>query len=346
MASCLLGKGLKRASRYDPAMRPRSTLAERLPWGALAVAAGVTIDRRFGEPPLAVHPVAHFGQLMSALEARIYRDSRAVGVAHAGAGGLGAAAVGWCAQRVLGRGVATALATAAVVAGRMLGGEASAVGELLQAGDLDAARERLPSLVGRSPHGLSETEIARAVVESVAENAIDAVVAPIFWAVVGGAPAACAYRAINTLDAMVGHRSERYLSFGWASARTDDFVNWVPARLGALCVALVRPERAQSVLSIVRRDAHRHPSPNGGVIESAFAAALGIQLGGANRYGDTLEDRGSLGDGPPAAACDIAAAVELLRRITWTAVTVAAVVECAARSARSGRQSTPLARAK
>jgi adenosylcobinamide-phosphate synthase len=274
-----------------------------------------------------MHPVARFGQAMSAVEARIYRDARVTGVVHAAVGVLGAGAVGWGLQRVLGRPAATAVAAAAVVAGRMLGDEASAIGDLLEAGDLDGARERLPSLVGRSPSGLSVSEISRAVVESVAENAIDAVVAPVFWAMIGGAPAACAHRAVNTLDAMVGHRSPRYCWFGWASARADDAANWVPARLGAVCVAMVRPARAREVLVTVRRDAHQHPSPNGGVIESAFAAALGIRLGGANRYGDTVEQRGVLGDGRAAEPGDIARAVVLLRRVTWASVAMAAVAE-------------------
>ena len=317
-----------------------------VPRSAIAVTVGVAVDRRFGEPPLAVHPVARFGSAMSAVEARIYRDSRAAGVVLAGVGCTGAATVGWCLQRVLGRAPALALATAAVVAGRMLGDEATAIGALLEAGDLDGARQRLPSLVGRSPSGLSESEVSRAVVESVAENAVDAVIAPIFWAMVGAAPGACAHRAVNTLDAMVGHRSPRYRSFGWASARLDDIVNWLPARLAAVSVALLMPARARAVVSTVRRDAHQHPSPNGGVIESAFAAALGIRLGGANRYGDSVEERGILGDGRAAAPSDIGAAVTLLRRVSWAAVALAAVAEMSVRLIAGRRHSAPLARAK
>lgn len=313
-------------------------IGRRIPRLALAVAAGVAVDRRFGEPPLVVHPVAHFGRTMSAVEARLYRDSRAAGVVHAAVGVLGAAAVGCGLQRALGRSAATAVATAAVVAGRMLGDEASAIGELLVTGALDEARKRLPSLVGRSPSGLSATEIARAVVESVAENAIDAVVAPVFWAMIGGAPAACAHRAVNTLDAMVGHRTPRYQRFGWASARADDVANWVPARLGAVCVAMVRPARGGQVLSTVRRDAHQHPSPNGGVIESAFAAALAIRLGGANRYDDTVEQRGVLGDGRAAEAGDIARAVVLLQRVTWASVAMAGVAETVVRMVSAQRR--------
>lgn len=281
-----------------------------------AVAAGLVADRIMGEPPDAVHPVARFGQAMVSVERVLYRDDRRAGIAYWVVGVGGAAAVGFGMQRVLGRHGAVAVATTAVVAGRMLGREAAAIGDLLDADDLEGARRRLPALVGRSPSDLSEAEITRAVVESVAENSIDAVVAPVLWALVAGAPGACAYRAMNTLDAMVGHRSPRYAQFGWASARLDDFANWVPARIGALCVAAIRPGRAVAVARTVRRDAPLHPSPNGGVIESAFAASLGIRLGGSNQYGDVLEHRGVLGDGREAVGTDIAGAVRLLDRLT------------------------------
>ena len=115
---------------------------------------------------------------------------------------------------------------------------------------------------------------------------------------------------------MVGHRDDRYARFGWASARLDDLVNFVPARLTALAVACVRPGAAATVWRIVRRDAPAHPSPNGGVVEAAFAAALGVRLGGENRYGDVVEDRGTLGDGRPPGPGDIAAAVRLRRHAT------------------------------
>src|SRR5206468_9435838 len=130
----------------------------------------------------------------------------------------------------------TALATYVAVAGRGLTDAAGAVGAALEEDDLDRARALLPTLVGRDPTGLDEKEIARAVVESVAENTVDAVVAPALWAVALGAPGTLGYRAVNTLDAMVGHRSARYLQYGWASARLDDLANWVPARVTALLV--------------------------------------------------------------------------------------------------------------
>ena len=209
-----------------------------------------------------------------------------------------------------------AVATAVAVAGRMLDAEGVAVGRLLAAGDLDGARRRVRSLVGRTTADIDEAGIARAVVESIAENTTDAVVAPALWAAVGGAPAVLAYRAANTLDAMVGHHTDRYERFGWASARLDDALNLVPARVAAAAVARPSPGRARVVLRAVTVDARRHPSPNSGVIEAAFAASLEIGLGGANRYGDRVEHRGRLGDGPDPTAADIARAVRLRRAVT------------------------------
>jgi adenosylcobinamide-phosphate synthase len=156
------------------------------------------------------------------------------------------------------------------------------------------------------------------------------VTGPLLWAAVGGAPTVLAHRAINTLDAMVGHRNARYANFGWAAARADDAVNWPAARLTALAVIAVRPRRAAAVATVVRRDAPCHPSPNGGVIESAFAAALGIRLGGENSYGGVVEDRGRLGDGPPPTPADGIRALRLARH-TATAFAVACAIVPTAR---------------
>jgi hypothetical protein len=158
---------------------------------------------------------------------------------------------------------------------------------------------------------LDEKEIARAAVESVAENTVDAVIAPALWAAAAGPCGALGYRATNTLDAMVGHRSARYERYGWASARLDDVAGWVPARVTAGLVAAVRPGAAVAVMRAVRRDAPAHPSPNAGVAEAAFAAALGLRLGGTNRYGDLVELRPPLGTGRPPEWPDIARAVQL-----------------------------------
>jgi adenosylcobinamide-phosphate synthase len=284
-----------------------------------AIAIGFGVDRAFGEPPVAVHPVVGFGALMKRVEQAIYKDTRPAGVAMLTAGVGATTLASYLATRLVGRyvgrHVATALAVATSVAGKMLADEARCVGDLLERNDLGGARVRVISLVGRSTENLSEEEIARAVIESLAENTVDAVIASVCWAAVGGAPAVLAHRAINTLDAMVGHHTPRYERFGWASARVDDIVNWVPARVAALAVAIVKPSRGRAIWHAVRHDAPQHPSPNGGVIEAAFAAALGIQLGGTNRYGDELEVRGLLGTGRASQVSDIAEAIALSKRI-------------------------------
>ena len=275
----------------------------------VAVGVGILADHFAGEPPVTPHPVAAFGAAMDAFERRAYADRRSSGVVHAAAGvALGA-----------GTGIAlgsTAVATYLAVAGRALRGAGEAVAAPLAAGDLPAARLLLPSLVGRDPGQLDEVEISRAVVESLAENTVDAVVAPCLWASVAGAPGALGYRAVNTLDAMVGHRNPRYRNYGWASARLDDFANWVPARVTAALVAAVRPRRAGAVWRTVRADAPGHPSPNSGVAEAAWAAALGLRLGGSNRYGDRTEVRPQLGTGRMPVAEDIARAATLSGDVT------------------------------
>ena len=185
----------------------------------------------------------------------------------------------------------------------------------------------LPSLCGRDPAELDATGLARAVVESVAENTSDAVVAPLLWGAVAGIPGLVAYRAVNTLDAMVGHRSARYLRFGWASARLDDVANWIPARvtaaLTAACAPLVTRASPVAVLGVVRRDGGRHPSPNAGRCEAAFAAALGVRLGGTNVYGGVTETRPDLGGGRVPEPEDIHRAITLSRAVTVSATALA-----------------------
>ncbi len=289
----------------------------------VAVAAGIAADRWLGEPPTALHPVAWFGTGMQRVERILWRDGRAAGVAHAAVGVGGAWCAGVLLRRLLGTGPATFAASALCVAGRMLDDEATAVGELLVAGDVTAARDRLRSLVGRDAAVRDDVGMARAVVESVAENTTDAVVAPALWAAVLGAPGVLAHRAVNTLDAMVGHRTARYGRFGWASARLDDVANAVPAVVGVGLVLARRPGRWRAIGRAVLVDARRHPSPNAGLIEGAFAGALGVGLGGANRYGDVVEDRGRLGAGPAPTAADIARAVQLRR---WVGLAMAGVL--------------------
>lgn len=273
----------------------------------VGVVLGLAADRLVGEPPTPVHPVAWFGTVMQRVESTIWADRRAPGVTYAVLGaGLGAGA---------GRVVrSTAVIVALASAGRELRAVATRVGNVTETGDIDAARAELPSLVGRDPSSLDASGISAAVIESVAENSVDAVVAPVFWAVVAGAPGAAAYRAVNTMDAMVGHRNDRYTNFGWAAARLDDVANYVPARLFALLVMAQSPSLAPGILAAIRRDAGDHPSPNAGVAETAVAAAVGRELGGPLRYGDEIENRPTLGTGPRPTPNDIPRAVAICNR--------------------------------
>ena len=280
-------------------------------------------DLVLGEPAIEPHPVRAFGNVMAQVERGLYRDGKAAGVAHAALGLLIGAGAGALLR-------STALATYLSVAQRGLHEAARDVAGALAAGDLVGARALLPALVGRDPTGLGEGEIVRAVVESVAENTVDAVVAPMVWALAAGAPGTLAYRAVNTMDADVGHVSTRYARYGWASARLDDLANLVPARLTALLVATVRPQSARAVHRAVRHDAPAHPSPNAGVAEAAFAAALGLRLGGVNTYGAHVESRAVLGDGRAPVPSDIDAAVALSLDVTLALVGVLLVLAVAA----------------
>lgn len=337
--------------------------------GGLAL--GFVADRLLGDPRR-LHPVAGFGRVAQEYEHLVYAPDRARGALFCGTLVGGAAALGTLIDRrpAASRTLLTAAAAWAVLGGKSLGGEAMAVYELARRGDLPAARRRLNHLVGRDTTALDEDEIARAAIESVAENTADAVVGSLFWGAVGGSPGLLAHRASNTLDAMVGHRSPRYKRFGWASARLDDLLGYLPARLTVGLIAALGPlpepahrlpteskgrDRSPSppkgaiasriahwrrVTAAVRRDAPAHPSPNAGPIEAAFAAALGRRLGGTNRYGATVENRGTLGEGPPAELADIPRAVALSRRIGWAAllsVTTARVALGLVRSCAPGR---------
>jgi|SRR5438067_6367723 len=276
------------------------------------------MDTLLGDPRRG-HPVALFGRAAAALERRMWADSRGRGIVFTAICVGAAGALGLVAR---GR-VATALATWAVLGGHGLAAEGEAMARLLEDGDLPAARRRLSHLCGRDATGLDARELARAATESIAENTSDAVVAPLLWGAVAGVPGLLGYRALNTLDAMIGHRSPRYEKFGWAAARADDVANFVPARVTALAAILAggHPRRAWRVW---RRDGGKHPSPNAGQVEAAFAGALGIRLGGRNSYGGRVEDRGTLGDGPAPGVDDLRRAVRLSRATGLLALAIAA----------------------
>ena len=313
---------------------------------AAGIALGVLADAALGDPRRG-HPVAGFGRLAAALERRTYAPSRARGAAFAAAAVAVPVAAGLAAERSGRRHPAarvglTALATWAALGGTSLAREGAAMARALEASDVAAARGRLGNLCARDPAHLDADGLARATVESLAENTSDAVVAPLWWGAVAGVPGLAAYRAVNTLDAMIGHRSARYERFGWCAARLDDAANLVPARLSALLAAAAAPAVGGSppaALTAWRRDAGRHPSPNAGPVEAAFAGALGVTLGGTNRYGDRVEHRGTLGTGPPPAVRDIPRAVRLSRLVGAGGLAITAVTTLAVAAAERRRRS-------
>lgn len=304
-----------------------------VPARAAGLALGYAADLAFADPRRG-HPVAGFGQLASVLERAWWADDRGRGAAYTGVLVGGVTGVGWAVQRaVRGRPVAeaaiVALATWGVLGGRSLAREGAVMAELLVRGDLAGARDGLGHLCARDATGLPAGELARASVESLAENTCDAVVAPLLWGAVAGVPGLLGYRAVNTLDAMVGYRSDRYRQFGWASARLDDLLNLVPARVAAALTVAAAPlvgGRCADAWRIWRRDGSRHPSPNAGPVEAASAGALGVTIGGSNTYDGTSEDRGTLGDGPAVVAADLARSVRLSQVVGLGAMLVAVVV--------------------
>lgn len=300
---------------------------------AVGLLLGVAADAVVADPRVG-HPVAGFGRLAGALERVLYRDHKLSGVVHTAALTgmavlMGAAVDRAGRRRPVWEALGTAVATWAVLGGASLAAHGTAIGRELDAGDLDAARRRLPNLCGRDPAVLDQAGLSRAAVESLAENTSDAVVAPLLWGAIAGVPGLLGYRAVNTLDAMVGYRSPRYRRFGWASARLDDLANLVPARLSALLATACAPVvggRAADAWRVWRRDAWAHPSPNAGQVEAAFAGALDVRLGGRTSYPHAVEDRPPLGDGQAPDSAHVTRAVELSRLIAAAAAALTAVL--------------------
>jgi adenosylcobinamide-phosphate synthase len=303
---------------------------------ACGLLGGVLADTIAGDPAHG-HPVALFGRAMTALERHVYADRAGRGVAFAAAGVVLAAspllaAVRMTRDRPAARAAVTAATTWAVIASRSLSIIAGQIGAALSSDDLAKARAALPSLCGRDHEGLNAADITRAVVESVAENTSDAIVAPLIWGGLAGPAALSAYRAINTLDAMVGHHSARYDHFGRTSARADDVVNWVPARVTALLAAACSPAVGGSpriAWQTARDGGPLHPSPNAGWCEAAFAGALGIQLGGELSYSGRFEHRPVVGTGYAPQVADIRRSIRLSQAVTASAAVLAAALALA-----------------
>jgi adenosylcobinamide-phosphate synthase len=285
---------------------------------AAPLLAGYAADLLAGDPRR-WHPVAGFGRTTGLLERRLYAPTRRRGalltaVLVAGAA-LCAEVLARAGSRLgLRRGVVLAAVLWTALGGRSLRREALHVGDLVERGELARARSALRALCGRDAAELDGAGVCRAAVESVAENTGDAVVGALLWGAIAGPPGVAAYRAANTLDAMVGHRSERYAAFGWAAARLDDVMSWPAARMAAALACLAAPVVGGSpreALRIVRRDGRAHPSPNAGRVESAFAGALGLRLGGPLAYAGRVESRPTLGDGRAPAVEDVQRAARL-----------------------------------
>ncbi|MDQ0170449.1 adenosylcobinamide-phosphate synthase [Paenibacillus tundrae] len=279
--------------------------------GAWIIVAAYILDRCIGDPRWIPHPVIGMGKAISALERTIRsRVTSNQGLKKAGiwfplliAGGSFAMTWGLIYLLALIHPIVAVIAEviliATTIASKGLKDAGMDVYRHLIQGDLPAARRALGMIVGRDTAHLDEPEIVRGTVETVAENIVDAIVSPLFYALIGGAPLAMAYRAVNTLDSMVGYKNDKYLNLGWASARLDDWANWIPARITALLLisgAWVMKLDARSAAQMVSRDARLHPSPNSGFPESAVAGALGIRLGGHNVYHGVSSFRAYMGE--------------------------------------------------
>ncbi|MEJ5929110.1 adenosylcobinamide-phosphate synthase CbiB [Corynebacterium sp. H128] len=280
---------------------------------ATAIFAGLALDRILGDPQRH-HPVAYFGSFVGAVEKCTYRDCKWAGVGLVAATVVPMVVVTRAAYRRA-PALTTALALWAALGGRTLEETGVRLATDLECGDLDAARAWIPWLCSRDPQLLDAAGMARAAVESIAENTSDAAIAPIVWAAIAGAPGVVLHRCVNTLDAMVGYRNDRYSNYGWAAAQLDDVLAFVPARLTAATHVLLAATRRRGAAAITawREDAPQHPSPNAGPVEATAAAALGVQLGGETHYSYGVEQRPTLGSGPQPGTGTIRDAVRLAR---------------------------------
>lgn len=308
--------------------------------GAGIMLVGLLIDALVGWPkPLfqAIgHPVSWMGRLINELDQWLNldgtedRDRRLAGVAAAGTVIVVAALAGMIIQWLLPDGMTGLLMAGLIawplIAARSLHDHVVAVARPLAAGDLLSARQAVAMIVGRDPARLDTAGVARATIESLSENASDGVIAPLFWGAIFGLPGIAAYKAINTLDSMIGHRTPRHEAFGWAAARIDDLANLIPARLTGLLIAAVSGAPRQGVTTMLK-DARHHRSPNAGWPEAAMAVALGVRLSGPRSYDDHIVDEpwvNALARDPDAA--DITRALAICRSALLVAAALLAIV--------------------
>jgi adenosylcobinamide-phosphate synthase len=290
---------------------------------AWTIAGAAVLDWTIGDPPAVPHPVRAIGAAIAFGDARFNREgsgSRLAGGLVALAVVLGAAGAGALAAR---RRIGAVVAAASTLATHDLVREARAVARALEAGSLADARSAVARIVGRDTHDLDATDVARAAIETLAESACDGIVAPLFWLALGGVPAAFAFKAASTLDSMIGHRTPRHERFGCVAARLDDAANFVPARVTALLIAFAGA-RPLATIRAAMREAATHASPNAGWPESALATALGVRLGGTNRYaGVTVAGPVFNPVGRAPDVRDLARAIAYVRRVSLLATLIA-----------------------
>ncbi len=311
-----------------------------------AVLLGFALDAALGDPRWLPHPVVGMGRIISWAEPRlrsVFPDTpsgrRAAGRVLAFGLPLGSGLVTWCALALAGMlhpALRFALETwlcYQLLATCELRRQSMAVASALTERGLEAGRQAVSRIVGRDTGALDEAGVIRAAVETVAENASDGVVAPLLYMMVGGAPLAMAYKAVNTLDSMVGYKNERYLHFGRASARLDDVVNFVPARFAALCLIVSAPLvglSGEGAWRIWRRDRTRHASPNAAQTEAVMAGALGVWLMGPASYAGRMVDKPAIGDAVrPIQVEDIRRANRLMVAGVLVALAVASCIRLA-----------------
>jgi adenosylcobinamide-phosphate synthase len=304
------------------------------------MAVALAVDAVLGWPEqlfrLVGHPVIWLGRLIDGVDEACNRDSdspafrRAAGVMATLLVIALPTALAWIVQAQLTTGWSRILIAGILawplVALRSLHDHLTAVARPLRSGELEAARSAVARIVGRDPANLDEASIARASIESLAENTSDGVIAPVFWGAIFGLPGLVGYKIINTLDSMIGHRTPRHEAFGWAAARIDDVANFIPARLTGFLFAVLSGRPANALLCMMK-DARRHRSINAGWPEAAMAGALGIRLSGPRVYQGTLADEPWLNGGArdPLAA-DIAQALKLYRRAMWLLAAALAIL--------------------
>lgn len=290
------------------------------------------------------HPVAMIGRVIAALDRALNRDAwsparrKGAGIAAVLLLVIAALLTGYAIEAIIPRGpagdIALGLLASTLITQKSLYQHVARVHAAFSAGGLAAAREAVSLIVGRDPNSLDESGVSRAAVESCAENFSDGVVAPTLSLALLGLPGLLAYKTINTADSMIGHRSDKYREFGWASARLDDLVNLVPARLASLLMALAAPVARGSIVSslkVMRRDARNHRSPNAGWPESAMAGALGVKLAGPRRYAEGMVDDPYLNAaGRDATPADIRRALRMLIAASGIQFAAISVLTCIA----------------